>query len=281
MRCYVAIGTGQSRFRSLTELWKKENTELEGFWRQTKSGVDYTINFLRNNAGLESISWIPSLNALVPIVVYLSEKKTLLEREEKMLLFWFFNATIQGRFTGSPETKLDQDLKAIKEALPIEALITSLKREVASLDITPDMISGKYQTNSYLPLVYSIFRKNNAKDWFTGTTLSSTNVGPSHQLEFHHVFPKAVLKSAGGYSSQDIDDIGNIAFLSQKANRTILMTSPDVYLTNIQEDRLKEQLIPTDKELWKVDKFKLFLDARRKMMTETVNSYLSNLHPLS
>jgi len=79
-----------------------------------------------------------------------------------------------------------------------------------------------------------VFRKNNAKDWFTGTISSSTNVGPSHQL--HHVFPQAALKSYGSYTSQEINDFANIAFLSQQANISILSTPPQSYLKDIGEE---------------------------------------------
>ena len=101
-----------------------------------------------------------------------------------------FEATIHGRFTGSPETKIDQDLKAIESADPINNMVANLKRDVPGFDITPDMVEGKYQRHSFLPLIFAISRKKNARDWFTGTVLSSTNVGPEHKLELHHIFPK-------------------------------------------------------------------------------------------
>jgi len=222
MRCFVAVSTGQCRFRYLSALWKKSPTELEDIWKRTKKAVDHTINFLKNNAGIESSDWIPSINALVPLVVYLSKKQTpLTDDEAKGLLFWFFEATIHGRFTGSPETKIDQDLKAIESADPINGMVANLRRDVPSFDITSEMAEGKYQGHSFLPLIFAISRGKNARDWFTGTVLSSTNVGPEHQLELHHIFPRAILKESGDFKTHEIDDIANIAFLSQKANRTI------------------------------------------------------------
>lgn len=278
MRCFVAVGTGQSRFRYLSALWKKSPTDLEDIWKRTKKAVDHTINFLRNNAGIESSDWIPSINALVPLVVYLSKKQgQIIDDEVKGLLFWFFEATIHGRFTGSPETKIDQDLKAVESSNSINSMVANLRRDVASFDITPEMIEGKYQRHSFLPLIFAILREKNAKDWFTGTVLSSTNVGPEHQLELHHIFPKAVLKESGDFKTYEIDDIANIAFLSQKANRTILKSKPEEYLNNIEENRLKDQLVPSDKELWKVEKFRDFIVERRKLLKEAINEYMRKI----
>lgn len=118
--------------------------------------------------------------------------------------------------------------------------------------------------------------KNGAKDWFTGTVLSSTNVGPSHKLELHHIFPKALLKNKN-YEPQDINDLANMAFLSQRANRDILDSPPVEYLKNIDEERLKAQYIPVDKNLWELNNFKKFLDERRKLFAEAINKYLKTL----
>ncbi len=146
MRCFVAVGTNQSRFRYLSALWKKSQPELEAIWKRTRKAVDHTVNFLRNNAGIESAGWIPSINALVPLVVYVSTKGGhLSDKEARGLLFWFLEATIHGRFTGSPETKLDQDLRAIAGTSPLNDLIGNLRREVAGFDITSEMLEGKYQ----------------------------------------------------------------------------------------------------------------------------------------
>lgn len=280
MRCFVAVGTGQSRFRYLSSLWKKSPEELQEIWKRTQKAIDHTINFLRNNAGIESTEWIPSINALVPLVAYLSKKDgQLSDAETHALLFWYFAATIHERFSSSPETKMDQDLRAIETTNPLEGMVANLRRDVPNFDMTKEMVEGKYQTHALLPLIFVIARRRNAKDWFTGTVLSSTNVGMQHQLELHHIFPKAVLGEFGAYGPQEIDDIANIAFLSQKANRSILKSKPDLYLKNIEPDRLDAQLVPKDNGLWTVEKFREFLSERRTMLARAINDYLKELGP--
>jgi hypothetical protein len=280
MRCFVAVGTGQCRFRYLSSLWKKPLQELEEIWKKTKKALDHTVNFLRNNAGIESTDWIPSINALVPMIAYLSKKNgQITDEEAKGLLFWFFEATIQGRFTSSPETKIDQDLKAIESSYPIDTLVANLRKDVANFDITEEMLVGKYQVHPLLPLIFVISRKNGAKDWFTATSLSSTNVGPEHQLELHHIFPKAVLNKEGKFERNEIDDISNIAFLSQKANRSILKTEPEKYLNTIESSRLSAQHVPLNTELWKIEGFQDFQRERRRMLVDAINNYMKELGP--
>lgn len=278
MRCFVAVGTNQSRFRYLSALWKKDQSELEDIWTTSKRAIDHTINFLRNNAGIESSQWIPSINALVPLVVYFSRKRgQLAELEAERVLFWFLEATLHGRFTGSAETKIDQDLRAITGPSPLAGMIANLKHDIAGLDITPEMMEGRYQWHPFVTLLFVVMRRHRAKDWFTGTVLSSTNVGPEHQLELHHIFPRSVLKEAGDYEAHDIDDVANIAFLSQRANRAILTSAPEQYLPNVDQERLRSQLVPLDRELWRLDRFRDFLSERRGLLTRAVNEYLRDL----
>ena len=85
------------------------------------------------------------------------------------------------------------------------------------------------------------------------------------------------MKESGDFKTHEMDDIANIAFLSQKANRTILKSKPEDYLTNIEVDRLEAQLVPLDTELWMVDRFRDFLAERRKLITEAINEYMREI----
>jgi len=275
MRCYVALGTHQSRFRHIGSLWKLSEEQLKRIWAKTRFAVDHALSFLKS-LGLETSDWIPSVNALVPLVVYLDIKQgRLSDSAVRTLTFWFFVATVQGRFTGSSETKLDQDIRAItKGTEPLRDLVSNLRKDVGKFDVTADMLEGRYSANPSLPLLLTVFRAKGARDWFTGTELSSANVGPQHQLEFHHIFPRSVLKGLGRYTREQIDDIANIALLSEKANRSIANTPPEQYLSSIEATRLQAQCVPEDPDLWKVGSFQEFLLKRRHLLAEAANAFL-------
>jgi len=280
IRCFAAVFTGQSRFRHLKKLWEAGQDELRKNWEVTREGLDYTINFLRNNTGIESSEWITSINALVPLVVYFAKKREpLTKEEENSLLFWFYSASMWGRYSSSAETKLDQDLTVLQpQENAVKKLIENCKKEIRNLKVDQESLIGNYQRSSFLPVLFAITRKKNAKDWFTGIELSSTNVGPSHQIELHHIFPRAVLKKQG-YEPREMDDLANIAFLSQKANREIRHLEPIEYFRKfkIEHQRLESQFIPIQEELWKTENFKKFIQRRRESITDAMNEYLSHI----
>jgi hypothetical protein len=98
-------------------------------------------------------------------------------------------------------------------------------------------------------------------------------VGPDHQIEVHHVFPKALLK-ADGVSRHDRDEIANLVFLGAKPNKSISASLPEDYLPTIPVDRLKAQCVPTDPKLWKLARYQSFLAERRRLLAMAVNELI-------
>lgn len=281
IRCYVAVATGHTRFRHLKEFWKKATQrELEQYWKQTRKGLDYSINLLRTNIGIESSEWIPSLSALVPLCVYLAAKdKPISDQETNDLLFWFYSASIWGRYSGSTETKLDEDLAAMRES-GVAGLIRNCRKEVSDFRVDEPELVGTYQRSPFLPLLFAIVRKRKeARDWFHGVELRATNVGPKHQIELHHIFPRSLLRKQEKFETWEIDDLANIAFLSQDANRKVRNLEPIEYIHkfDIERKRLEAQFVPTDENLWRVENFRNFLTERRRLIARAMNDYLREI----
>ena len=285
IRCLVAVATGQSRFKHLSRLWKLDDEEITNIWKCAKKGIEDTISFLRSNIGIESTDWIPSINALVPLVVFFSKNSHLSDMQEKKLLFWFYSATIWGRYSSSAETKLDQDLDVMidKQAgtlkdNAIDSMIINCRRDVPDFIVDEDELKETYQLSSFMPVLFALIRKRRSKDWFNGIELSATNVGPDNKIELHHFFPRSVLKNSN--MPRDLyDDLANIVFLSKKANREIRQSLPIDYIkkNKVPDDRLTEQFIPLDEALWRLDNYEKFLEVRRNMLASALNGFLKDL----
>lgn len=272
-RALIVIGTGQSRFRHLTEFWKKPPTEIEKIWATAHKGVNAAVNFARHNAGFESSEWLPSLNALIPLTAYFARHPRMTGDVENGLLRWFYIASLRGRYSRSGETSMDEDLKAVASEDPLAALMQNLSSSVKMSLITPDEFDDAGWRNPLFSMTYATARKRRAKDWFTGIELSKHVLGGDHEIQVHHVFPKALLKEMG-VKRKDRDEIANLAFLAAKPNRQISKTKPEIYLAEIADkypDRLESQCIPMDRKLWKLDAFQDFLAERRRLLAEAVN----------
>lgn len=277
-RALIVIGTGQSRFRYLGEFWKKSPKELEKIWARTRKGVDGAVNFVRHNARFESSEWLPSLNAMIPLAAFFERNKSVHGNDEARLLRWFYIASLRGRYTGSGETSMDEDLKALAALDPIGELLKNAVPAGGSSAVTPDEFDDAGWRNPLFPLTYAAAKRKGAKDWFTGVSLSKDMVGPDHQIEVHHIFPKAILKREG-VSRHDRDEIANLVFLAAKPNKTISASPPEEYLKKIPVDRLKAQCVPTDPKLWKLNRYQEFLTKRRELLADGINELIGAAEP--
>ncbi len=273
----VAHATGQSRFLTVSNLTLDE---LKSGWDDGCRGMEFAINFLRSNAGITSPALLASPFLLISLGFYGAQRSyKLAAAEERGLRRWVLLANAKGRYSrGSSETLLDQDLKTLREGGGFQELLDRLRTQVGRLDVTPEELEGRNQRSALFKTMFLAFRAADARDWRSNLVIALSHVGNAHQLQFHHIFPKAVLKSTA--TTRETDDIANLAFISGKANRKISFKEPAVYFPEVREANgeqpFESQCIPTDPEVLAIERYKAFLAERRRLIAERLNTFLGS-----
>ncbi|MGD9746464.1 MAG: hypothetical protein AB7V57_08965, partial [Verrucomicrobiales bacterium] len=240
-------------------------------------GMDFALNFLRSNAGIDSPALLSSPFLLVTLSIYGHRRNYQLSpTEEDRLKFWTLLANAKGRYSrGSSETLLDQDLAILREG-GADELIDRLRQQVGRLDIASDELEGRNQRSAIFKTMFLAFRAAGAKDWKSQLSIALSHAGSQHRLQFHHIFPKAVLK--GSYTSREADDIANLAFIGGKTNRSISDKAPQLYFPEIRakagDSAFELQCIPMDDALLVAESYKTFLNRRRQLIAERLNQFL-------
>jgi hypothetical protein len=129
---------------------------------------------------------------------------------------------------------MDEDLVAALGDDPIQALMSKAAPPGQSAEVSAEEFDDAGWRNPLFPATYAAARKRGAKDWFKGIALASDVVGADHEVQVHHIFPKAQLKKIG-VSRKDRDEIANLAFLAARPNRQISARPPGEYLKEIAE----------------------------------------------
>jgi hypothetical protein len=276
----VVFATGQSRFLTVGRL-KLE--VLQQAWAESCLGMEFALNFLKSNAGIDSPALLASPFLLVTLA-YFGHKRNyhLTPEESERLRFWVLVANAKGRYSrGSSETLLDQDLTTLKTKGGAPELIERLRQQVGRLDVVPEELEGRNQRSSLFKTMFLAFRAAGAKDWRSNLTIAHDHSGSQHKLQFHHIFPKAVLKST--YPSREADDISNLAFIGGKTNRAISDKPPVAYFPALIEKAgvatFDAQCIPTDETLLGLASYKPFLTKRRELIANRLNEFLGTTPP--
>jgi hypothetical protein len=271
----IAFTTGQSRFLTVGGLTAER---LQAGWGDAVAGMEFALNFLKSNVGIESPALLSSPFILLPVAFYGREQGyEVSEDEEAALKKWVLLANAKGRFSrGSTETLLDQDLSTLKQGGGGEALLDRLRLQVGRLDFTPGELEGRSRRSAVFKTMFLAFRAAGAKDWKSNLAIALDHSGATHKLQFHHLFPKAVLKAR--YTDREINDIANLSFVGGKTNRQISAKPPATYfpqlLERVGQGAFDAQCIPTDPALLEVDAYPEFLAARREAIARRLNAYL-------
>lgn len=276
VRCLVVLATGQSRFRSVGGLSLET---LQDNWNKAKESIHFALNFLKSNAQIDSPALLSSPYFIITVAYYGHHKDYHLKhKEEAELKYWLYVANAKGRYSrGSSETILDQDLGLIRKDKGISGLIDNLKTQFGRLDFVPEDLEGRNRRSSLFKMMFLVFRSDGAKDWNSNLQISVNHQGRQHYLQFHHIFPKAVLKNA--YTIREVNDIANLAFIGGKTNRKISNKKPEVYFADILDKQgdepFKRQCIPT--EFTSVESYPDFIAERRKRITARLNHFLEDI----
>ena len=277
VRALAVFATKQSRFKTINRLSKNK---LEEFWELAKQGLEFAYNFLTSNADIDNLEYLSSPFLLIPIAVYYTLKDgNISAEEEKKLLKWFYNAHMRGHYSmGSSESILDADLSVLYKKKSIDELINQLHLHVKKFVLDDGDIAGKGIRSPFFSMMYFVMRQNGSKDWITGLKLSEQHMGNAHAIQYHHIFPKSLLRDAN-FDKKEINEIANMAFIGGKTNRKILNKEPSVYLEKEviakgRENDLESQLIPTDRNLWEINKYQDFLTWRREKIVAEINNFM-------
>lgn len=279
MRALIAVATRQSRFRDLKAFWNRPPKEIEKDWGLTEEGIRLSLDFVEGNVGIPGSELLPSHLSLIPLIAIFANRDKIPSIEEKNLKRWFMIANAFSHYVGASETKLNQDLTALgPKSDNILGLIEQLLKDLrVKPDITAQDLERAGTNSPFFFLSYLATINQNATDWFRGIKLNRDSFNDNQNIEYHHIFPKKLLDSRG-VDRYLRDEMANIAFLSQKANRRILATEPADYLAEIADSsssRLEAQFIPMDESLWQLDRYDDFLIARRAMLAEEMNKILN------
>ncbi len=286
--CMYYMGSDLRRLHGEENLEARHDREgIREVWEKLdKYVLDYVMNLMRSKAYVDHTSEINSIYALIPVVVFCYSRygKTIPEKQLWRIVKWFYYSQIRARYVSQFKQKLDFDLRIIKEkARPFEELLGVI-REERRLEITPEEFVGRTTSHPLFGLLRWYIKSRGATCFTTGLGLHQ-NMGEKYQLENDHIFPWAILKKHG-YGRENrvlyqyAQELTNRAVLTRLANRRKSDSPAEEYLTHIRENSpnaLSKQCIPENPELWKVENYEEFLEARRKLLANEFNRFLEDL----
>lgn|GEM_PF-108935 len=270
--------TGEAKFQFLHD---KSAEQLQEALKRANRHIDTSLNLISGRLGLDHDQVFFGRFAVPVMVRYLDRRSGPMDvKERDKLLFWFAQAGMWGRFSGSTETYIDQDLAALEGADGgLDKLLEQLRLWHGGLRAEPGHFTGWSLGARFYPVLYLLTRMGESKDWGTGIPLKSNLLGKMSRLEVHHIFPKSLLYKLK-YKKSEVNALANFCFLTKDTNLVITNRLPEEYFPAVERAHpgaLASQWIPDDPKLWKLDNFREFLEARKSLLAAELNRRMEEL----
>jgi hypothetical protein len=265
---------------SLARLAVTPTAALEDGWKRVKHGVEFLIRLLGENAGIKTSNLVPSMNALVPLVVLLGRHDKEREfTESDAIIYWLLSVFVTARYSSAADTKIAQDSLAARSDDPVRRMFEAAGLIGSPVTITEQQLVGKGAGSAFFLLSYLAAKRRRAKDWWHDVEISESAAGSPFSIEYHHIHPQATLRPY--YAKGEINDLANLAFISATANKKISDRSPAEYFPELLEGRddLSPHLVPLDEQLRDVQQFRAFLIQRRRMLAAAMSELLEERRP--
>jgi hypothetical protein len=305
----------RGRLSDLVSLLSGRNFETRSFedsiaeqsFATLRTGVNNFINetnfkrflMIIKSAGFISPKLIRSQNAInFAYIVYLKLKEMGVNSVsiERYVRRWLVFSILTGRYSGSPESVFDYDIKQISTK-PFDAYLKE-KEEGELSDAfwnasLPQSLDTSVASSPYFHVFLASQVKANDRGFLSKDVLVSDLI--SLRGDIHHLFPKDYLRK-NGLDRVKYNQIANYVYMQSEINIKVGNKPPKDYFEVINsqmlnghqqlsgianEDQLQENLrmncVPSEILHMSIDDYNDFLIMRRKLMATKIKDYYHSL----
>lgn len=285
-----------------------EEEIAEESYRKLNEGVLKFVNktnydrymMILNSAGIIDSSLIRSDNALnfgYALFILLRDKAVDSNKIETIVRKWIVLSVLTGRYSGSPESMFDYDIKRFNLNDP-EGYLKSV--ELGQLSeaywdhILPERLNTSVSSSPYFKL-YLMAQVHSHDKGFLSKDISIEAL-IANRGDIHHLFPKKYLQNNGHNLRNDYNQIANYVMTQSEINIRIKDDAPNVYMKKVLdqidnqdpyigaittkeglEESFKQNCIPEEFVNYTVDHYFDFLHKRRYLMAQKIKEYYFSL----
>lgn len=209
---------------------------------------------------------------------------------------WFVLSLLTGRYSASPESTFDYDVKQIADKNFGEYLQAIENAELSDAFWDVGLVQN-LETSATTGPSFSVFLAAQVKTKDKGFLSRTITVNEmiSHRGDMHHLFPREYLKSCN-FKQGEYNQVANYAYAQTEINIKIGKKPPTVYfreleeqcnggelkygdITNLQEfhSNMAENCIPAAIVSMNANNYGEFLKQRRTLMAKKIHGYYRSL----
>lgn len=277
--CLVVLGQGAkyeiSKFRK-----PETKDQIETKWDDIENSISSIKDFIYGSTFLKTDKQVPSYNVLMPLLYFHYNYGVKWSERAEDIQTYLLRTSLTGAFSGSSDTIINKVVSKIKEDedFNLGNIYEAIREGNRNLRVTKDTILSLSYGSSEIHLLFNIWYGFNYQP-----------ILANNEPQIDHIFPQSKLRQVKEinpdsgrrvmkYRKPVRDQLANLMLLSREDNgpagkKDIL---PEEWFADKSEEYLDKHLIPKDPDLWKLDNFEDFIEARKKRINEQFDYLLFN-----
>jgi len=284
-----------------------EEEIAEASFAQLKEGIMRFMNetnfkrflMIIRSAGFIDKSMIRSQNALnFAYIVYLALRSQKVDPSltESLVRRWYVMSVLTGRYSASPESAFDYDIKRI-DSMGIEKHLENIEQAELSDAFwnagLPQQMNTSVSSSPYFKVFLASQVHSNDKGFLSTDITVAALI--THRGDVHHIFPRNYLKKHG-LTRGRYNQIANYVMMQSEINISVGDKEPTIYFSELlaqcesgepkyggikdREALIKNfamHCIPVGMEKMTINDYDNFLQERRRLMAKKMREYYTVL----
>lgn len=234
---------------------------------------------------------------LIAEVITLKDQKIDAALIEKLVRKWIVLSMLTGRYSSSPETAIDYDIKRFTEQDPIDFIKNIEAGELSDAFWNYTLVT-KLDTSVASSPYFLVFLMAQVKRGARGFLSEQITIQSliEQRGDIHHIFPKKYLQKNGVNNRKDYNQIANYVYIQSEINIRISDTAPCKYMEKMVEQvdggglayggimseedlkkNLAENCVPEEFIRMDIWDYPIFLEKRRALMAQYIRDYYKSL----
>ncbi len=246
--------------------------KIEENWDRISKAVQDVLDFVRGKTFSQCDKAIPSYLVLIPLIYFRYHHRDAW-RAASNLDDYLLRCLVTGAFGGQPDNLIDALVKNIAQSgeFKVDAAFEIVRSQGRTLELTEDRFWQMGYGSKTIHLLFNLwYRKFN-----------HTPAYPNNMPQIDHIFPQSALKrikvvnpetgrNVMKYTSGLRDQLANCMLLSREENGAggKSDTLPEDWFSDKDVAYLEKHLIPSDPDLWEMDRFEDFVEERKKLLAD-------------
>ena len=253
-------------------------------WTKISAAIRDVRDFIADKTFIRSDRALPSYLGLIPLI-YLRYHNPSAFKLAKGMDAYLLRTLLTGAFSGTPDNLIDRCIKRIEAdgGFELDQIFGLIRADGRSLEIAPETLWNVRYGSKEIHLLFNLWYRD-------------FNYQPAYQNnlpQVDHIFPQSALRkikrenpSTGRmdllrYYAEERDQLANCMLLTAEENGFSGKCDqpPNKWFAGKSDKYLEMHLIPNDPDLWGIEQYEQFVEAR-KALIEKKFSFLLQSSPV-